>query len=111
MICFLMFKKLLSSRKIRSKKAGLNEERRGDYRKKDYIGRERRGHEEAFFINPYKILNIHRRATYGETKKARNRLLSKFHPDVAGHDKELERTKLINWAYATIKRKLKQEVA
>jgi len=111
MICFLIFKKLLSSRSVSSKKAGLNEERRGDYRNRDYVGRERRDHTESSFINPYKILNIHRRATYGETKKARNKLLSKFHPDVAGHDKELERTKLINWAYATIKRKLKQEAA
>jgi len=107
MICFLIFKKLLSS----SKKNGLNEERRGSYNNRDYVGKDRRDHNESTFVNPYKILNIHRKATYGETKKARNRLLSKFHPDVAGHDKELERTKLINWAYATIKRKLKKEAA
>jgi len=111
MICFLIFKKLFNNLKISSERVTLNEERRGDYNNREYIGRERRDHQEASFVNPYKILNIHRKATYGETKKARNKLLSKFHPDVAGHNKELERTKLINWAYETIKRKLKQEAA
>ena len=107
MICMYMLSKLLG----RKKNSSMNEDRRYGYTNKDYVGSERRGRFEQSYKNPYKILNIHKKATHKEAKKARNSLLSKFHPDVAGHDNSLEKTKRINWAYTTLKRKFKRGTA